>query len=115
MANFNSIVAASVNNFNGNLDKNGKNPVILNVIAGKFPNRNVLAGTIAENLGIEVGKSYLFSVREVESNEHGRQFIYSKLKELSAMEIVDTFKNLGQAEMFAVEEVSVNAVQGQYN
>jgi len=98
------MIIASVNDFTkGALDKNGKQPVILNVVAGSCPNRNVISGTVAENLGIEVGKSYLFSVREGEPDAtYGRQFVYSKLKELNALELVQAAKELGKAEIFDV-------------
>ena len=101
---YNGMIIASVNPFTkGAADKNGKMPVILNVVAGTCPIRNVLAGTIAESLKIEEGKTYLFSVREGEANEYGRTFVYSKLKELNAMEIVGAAKELGEAKIFAVE------------
>lgn len=107
---FSSMCIVSVNYFtNGSLDRNGKQPIILNVVSGKFPNRTVLSGTIAESNGFEVGKTYLASVKETESNEFGRQFIWQKLKEVDAMEIVTTSTHLGNAEMFdaSAKEVSV--------
>lgn len=106
MATFNGLIIASVNDFTkGNLDKNGQSPVILNVIGGKCPNRNVLSGTIAKSMGIEVGKTYLLQVREVEASEtYGRQFVYSKLKELDAMEIIDASAKVGATMIFDVAE-----------
>lgn len=102
---FNGMIIASVNRYNqGTTDKNGKEPVILNVIAGKCPNRTVLAGTIAETMGIEIGKTYLFSVREGNPDEqYGRRFVFSSLKELQAMEIIEGQKMLGVSEVFSVE------------
>ena len=101
----NSLIIASVNQYTqGVSDKNGKNPVILNVVSGTFPNRNVLSGTVAENLGIEIGHTYLMQVREVEPNEFGRQFVYSKLKELDALEIVEASATMGEAKLIKVEE-----------
>ena len=100
----NGMIVASVNMFTkGSLDKNGKQPVILNVVAGKCPNRNVLSGTVAESLGLEVGKTYLLSYREGEPDaNYGRQFVYSKLKEMTASEIMSSPKELGIAEVFDV-------------
>lgn len=112
MANFSSIIVASVNLFTkGELDKNGQQPVILNVVAGKYPNRNVLSGTIAKSIGIEVGKSYLLSIKEGEpSEQYGRQFVYQKLKELTAMEIVQSVTQMEAAMVFdAAEKQNTNA------
>jgi hypothetical protein len=102
---FNSIIVATVNKFNnGEEDKNGKLPVILNVVAGKCPNRNVLSGTVAENAGFEVGETYLIQCREIEpSEEYGRQFVYNKMKSLDVVNILDSIKQLPKAEIFAVE------------
>jgi len=112
MTNFSSIIIASVNDFaQGNVDKNGQSPVYLNVVAGKCPNRNVLSGTIAKSIGIEVGKTYLLSVKEGEpSEQYGRQFVYQKLKELSAMEIVQSVAQMDSAQMFdvAAKEVTTS-------
>ena len=104
MANFNGMIVASVNSFTkGENDKNGKAPVILNVIGGTCPNRNVLSGTVAENIGLEVGKTYLLSVREGEVDAtYGRQFVYSKLSELRGLEIVQTQREVGPAAIFDV-------------
>lgn len=103
---FSSIILASVNNFTqGTDDKNGKAPVILNVVAGKCPNRNVISGTVAENIGIAVGKTYLLQVREVEEDPtYGRQFIYSKLSEVdNPLTIIESVSKMDKAEVFAVE------------
>ena len=104
MAKFNGMIVASVNAFTkGEADKNGKNPVILNVIAGKCPNRNVLSGTVAENIGLELGKTYLMSVREGEPDAtYGRQFVYSKLSELKGVEIIQTAKEVGPSSVFDI-------------
>lgn len=101
---FNGMIIASANQFNqGTIDKNGKTPVILNIVAGKCPNRNVLSGTIAETAGLEVGKTYLLSIREGEPDaQYGRRFVYSKLKELTAMEIVQSASIVGPANVFDV-------------
>ena len=105
---FTSMIIASVNPFTqGEVDKNGKAPVILNVVAGKCPNRNVLSGTIAESMGIETGKTYLLSVREGEPDPtYGRRFVYSNLKALDALEIVSAAPTIGPAEIFDVNTTS---------
>lgn len=100
---FTSLIAATVSKFNGKADKNGKDPVILVVLAGKCPNRNVISGTVAENIEIETGKSYLFQVREAEeSDDYGRQFVFTKAETLDAKGILESSKILGKAEVFDV-------------
>lgn len=103
---FTGLCAAAVSAFaKGNADVNGLMPVILIPVAGKMPNRNVLSGTIASNMGIEVGKTYLFQVRETEPDpEFGRRFVFTKLHEMSAMDIVETTAKLGQGVIFSVDE-----------
>lgn len=108
----NELIIAGVNNFtSGKTDKNGKSPVVLNVVAGTFPNRNVLSGTVAESLGIQVGKSYIFSVREVEeSAEYGRQFVYTVVSEISGLDLIKASKELGQATLINVDVKSTKDV-----
>ena len=109
---FNSLCIVSVNTFSkGNADKNGLLPVILNVVAGKSPNRTVLSGTVAEMNGFETGKTYLASVREVEANEYGRQFVWAKLKEVLAVEIVEAASKMPKAEIFSIERITSEATQ----
>lgn len=103
---FNEIILASVNSFNqGTPDKNGKMPVILNVIAGKSPNRLVLSGTVAESIGLVVGKSFLMQVREVEADaQYGRQFNHQVLSEVtSALDLIKASKELGTAQVFSID------------
>lgn len=91
------IILASVNTYNqGTVDKNGKEPLMLNVIAGTSPNMFVINGTIAENIGIEVGSTYLLQVRETEkSEEYGRQFTHNKLEQVTGMDIIRAKNELG--------------------
>ena len=89
-------------------DKNGKMPVILNVVAGQCPNKRIVAGTIAERNGFVVGKAYLFQATEGEPDaEHGRQFNFTAVKEASLMEVVEAGKLLGPAALLdaTTEEV----------
>ena len=88
------------------IDKNGKQAVILLPVAGKIPNRNVLAGTTAERSGFETGKSYLTSVRETEaSDEFGRQFAWTKICEVtSPLEIIKSTELLGEGGIYEVED-----------
>ncbi len=92
------------------LDKNGKQALILLPVAGKIPNRNILAGTTAERAGFESGKSYLVTVRETESNEYGRQFQWTKVCEVSSpLEIIKATKELGDGTVFSVDKVEAEA------
>ena len=91
-------------------DSNGMLPVILNIVAGKSPNRNVLSGTVASKAGFQPGKTYLAQVTETAPDEkYGRQFNWLVLKELAALEIVDAQIKLGAAHMFEVEVVNAEA------
>ncbi len=104
----NEMIVVAITNFNGTStsDKNGKYPVMLNCIAGTMPNRNVLSGTVAENLGIEVGKSYLMQVRETGFDKlFGRDFTFVKIRELeSADDTVRTCKDLGKPNVIRIDK-----------
>ena len=102
------MVAATTMN-NGKADKNGNAPVMLSVLAGKSPNRMIICGTIAQRSGFESGKTYLAQVTEKDANEFGRQFQWTPLKEVSAMEIIQGAQMLGQAEIFSVDVVAESA------
>lgn len=102
---FNQLVLVSVTPFSGTTtaDKNAKMPVMLQCIAGKMPNRNVLTGTVAERAGFEVGKSYLVQVREQGLDaDFGLDFNFIKIKEVTAIEAVEITKSLGQAQIITV-------------
>lgn len=103
----NEIFIGTVSTFvNGEVDKNGLEPVIISPVLGRCPNRNVLSGTIAQNLGIEAGKTYLFNVSEIEPDpEYGRRFIFTKLKELTAQEIIESVGKLKPRQLITVDEV----------
>lgn len=111
MSKFNSLFVGTVRSFTGSNedpatpDKNGKMPVILNVVAGKAPNTRVLSGTVAERAGFEVGKSYLVASNEgTPDEEYGRRFTFDATKEMSAMEIIQSVSVLGEAVIVDVLE-----------
>lgn len=88
-------------------DSNGRAPYIFNVVAGRFPNRNIKAGTIVENSGFEDGKTYLIQVRETEADStYGRQFQFTKTSELGGIDIIKAVQELGEAVLFNVDEES---------
>jgi hypothetical protein len=100
----NTIFIATARDFAmGSPDKNGNSPIILNVIAGKAPNRTVLAGTIAETEGFEVGNAYMVKCAEQESNEYGRQFRFTKISQVDALEVLNAAEKLGEAQIINVE------------
>ena len=117
MSRLNTMFIATVAAFTGSnenpadADKNGKMPILLNVIAGQAPNKRILAGTLAERNGFEVGKAYLVQATEVEPDvEYGRQFNFTAVKEASLMEVVEAGKHLGPAALLDVTtEVEVQA------
>src|SRR6218665_923758 len=95
----NELIVVKVTTYNGTttLDRNGKAPVMLQCIAGTMPNRNVLSGTVAENAGIEVDKTYLMQVREIgDDREVGRSFNWIVLDELHGTEIIRGQEMLGR-------------------
>lgn len=103
----NTMIVAAVTNFSGTTtpDKNGQNPVMLQCIAGTMPNRNVLAGTVAQRAGFDVGKTYLVNVRETGFDKiFGADFTFIKIMELtSGLDIVRAAKELGEAKILYVE------------
>jgi len=101
------ITVKAFNKAGSELDKNGNQNVYLEPISGRFPaNRNVMAGTLAETEKLEVGKNYLVKINELEpSEEYGRQFAFSRIGEpISAMELINSRKNLEKVQLVEVEE-----------
>ncbi len=104
----NEMIVVSVTPFSGtsNPDKNGEFPVMLQCIAGKMPNRNVLSGTVAKRAEIQVGKTYLMMVREQGTDKlFGQDFTFIKIKELeTGKDIVESCKDLGPAVILNVND-----------
>lgn len=103
---FTSIFVASAQPFTGpdsnpaSADKNDKMPIILVGVAGKYPDKRVLSGTVAERAGFEPHNTYLVSVQEGESDkEYGRQFTYTNLGKMNMADIISAKKELGAASM----------------
>ncbi len=107
MNTFNEMIVVTVTPFSGtdSSDKNGENPVMLQLIAGKMPNRNVLSGTVAQRAGIEIGKTYLMNVREAGVDKiFGADYTFVKVYELKTGEdIVKASKELGKAHIMNIE------------
>ena len=111
---------ASVKNFNGSTerpaeeDKNGAMPVILDVVAGSCPNKRVISGTVAERAGMESGKAYLCKAEEIDSDEYGRQFRYSTIKELGFSELLEAMSHFGSPKLIEVLEPVKAGAGGDY-
>ncbi len=71
------------------LDKNGKEAIIMNPVYGAIPNRAmVISGSAAENNKFKTDKIYTVQIREVKSNEYGRQFQHTNLGEIKTIDLV---------------------------
>ena len=109
---FTSIIIASINPFTGSdenpatADKNGEMPVILQVVAGKCPNKRVISGTVAKRAGLEVGNSYVISCTEgTPDEEYGRNFNWNRLTDaLGPMDLIKGCAELGDAKLFNVTD-----------
>jgi hypothetical protein len=110
---FNSMCLVNATAFNnGKVDKNGESPVLLNVLAGKAPNRTVISGTIAKRNGFEVGKMYIVQITEGEPNEqYGRQFNINKRADATVADMFTAIASLGKAEIFSVEGANAEVEQ----
>ena len=72
-------------------DKNGKMPMYLHPVAGNIPDRNVIAGTVAEDQGFKEDKTYLVQwVKDTKNIDpvYGPRFNFIPLKELDGLEMV---------------------------
>ena len=73
-------------------DVNGKQNLFLSPLNGEIPNKcMVIAGTIAENLNISSGNTYLFKFTEKSEKDeiYGRQFSTSVIAKPSCMDIIE--------------------------
>ena len=104
---FQSLVLVNVAVFNGKADKNGEQPILLNVLAGKAPNRNVISGTVAKRNNFVVGKMYIVQITEgKEDATYGRQFNHNIISEVAVTEMFGAIQGLGQPAIFNVEGTS---------
>lgn len=88
----------------GKVDKNGDLPVIINVLAGKCPNKRIISQAWVNAQDMKVGEAYQMTWTEGEaSEEHGRNFTFNKVKLVSALEIMQICKEV-PAEIFDVLE-----------
>lgn len=101
---FGLVMATALPTTNYKNNKNGDSPLYLNVIAGKFPNRNLLDGTIAKNMGVNAHETYLFSIKETEEDVvHGRRFSWTIVRKVTAIsDIISGPMLLGKAEKVVI-------------
>lgn len=108
-----------VNRFNGSAsnparaDKNGMEPVILNSYNGTLPNNaKVLSGTVAANLGFQVGKNYMVTLTHTgNDSQYGEQYQYSVVGELTAVEIAQNLNSLGRGVIQSAVKESAPKIQ----
>lgn len=101
----NELIVVKVTEYSGTTtkDKNEKQTLMLQCAAGRMPNRNVLAGTVAERAGLELGKTYLVQVKEQGNDvEFGRAFNWIVLDELHGTEIITAQQMLGKPEIIDI-------------
>ena len=114
----NEVVVVVVSAFQGEqkADRNGKVNVWLTPVAGKIPNQAlVVAGSVAEKAGLEIGKTLLVMVNEgVEDPQYGRQFNHTVLGTVAPMEIIGLRRDLGAASIIVTKQ-PVNGDQGNTN
>jgi hypothetical protein len=102
----------SIKPFNGSTerpaedDKNGLSPVLIDLVAGKCPNKRVLSGTVAARAGLQVGKAYLMKVEERDADEYGRQFNFNSVMEVSAMDVFTAVEKFGNPKLIEIEGVT---------
>lgn len=98
----NGLFLGAVCNYNSNnasLDKHGLAPVIIEALAGSCPNKRVISGTVAKNMGIEVGSTYIFKFTMLEEDpEYGSQYSFLSCGLIDdPMKILDIEERLGSA------------------
>ena len=95
-----SMFLATVSNYNSNTakaDKKGLMPMILDVVAGICPKKRVIAGTVAKNMILEEGITYLFKFTKLEDDvEYGSQYAFTKISAVTdVMQIISASDSLG--------------------
>lgn len=107
----NEMIVVAITPFSGTTssDKNGEFPVMLQLLAGKMPNRNVMSGTVAQRAGIEVGKTYLMQVRQQGTDKQfGEDFTFTKISELkTGKDIIEASRELEEPRI-----VTINRPEG---
>lgn len=98
-------------------DSRGLMPVYLTPVCGNVPNRNVLTGTVANNSGLQEGKSYLVKWTRLEDDPtYGPQYSWTKVNEITnPMDIIDAEARLGAGNIFDITTTSSTVAAEQEN
>jgi hypothetical protein len=102
---FQSLIVGTVTEYSGTdtPDKNGEYPVMIQCMAGRMPNRNVIAGTVAKRQGLEVGHTYIIQVRK-----QGKDLVFGdQFTWLRVMEIKDPVALLNACEKLGPPEIMI--------
>lgn len=92
-------------------DKNGKMPIMLLPISGKFPSlKQVNSGSLCERKGVEVGKVYLVrTIFKGTSLVHGADFDWEPLQEItSGLEMIKLTQELGEGEVVFFDKPEIS-------
>ena len=94
-------------------DKNGLLPVILLGIAGEMPSKNVISGTVADNMDLDIGGVYLFNAKEQDPDPmYGRNFTFMKLSfPLGAIELLQASDFVGNLKIVDVESTETSSIE----
>ena len=100
----NGMFLATVCNYYGNKenpakpDSNDLMPVILEPLGGTCPNKRVIAGTVARNMGIEEKQAYLFKWTRLEDHEeYGSQFGFVAVTHIAdPIQVITASQSLGE-------------------
>lgn len=107
MKTFNEIIVGTITKYSGttDTDKNGEEPIMIQCVAGKMPNRNTLSGTVGKRAGFEIGKTYLINVRKSgEDEQFGEDFTWLKMQEItSPLDVIKAKQELGEAQIITIE------------
>jgi len=77
---------------------------LLDPCAGTIPSKRAMSNKYAEIGGFKHGETFLVKWEELERNEYGRNFRFTKLKTLGALEIIALVEKLGDGKIFDINE-----------
>ncbi len=109
-----SIVTPSIfNGKNAKADNNEKMPVILSPVFGTMPRERIINGTIAENLGLEVGNTYLIQAVFVDNVNPATGLVRQQIQ-VTNLGLVSTTELALNRKKF-IDQMGVGKVEGAIN
>ena len=94
------------NTKNAESDVNGLMPMIIEPICGPCPYQRVLAGTIAKNMGLVEGNTYMFKFTKLEDDpEYGARYSFIKIAQPDVIQIMQASDLLGGARFVGKKEL----------